>query len=338
MTKITTVPYILFGVLIAVFLITCGKKEQKETAFVVISSDTLSVEELTKLAPDTALPVKKMVLLTSLAKQYTHKKDTAASNVVVKDFRDQLARESGREWTTGSAKNLYRGAQSIRQKLETVSDTRTLETYFNYLLQKSYISSDTGTLAVSLDTSLDFSDTTRAGRKNILASLLCSLFSIDNYLAKVVADFIFSESLLQEDTLSTASLVKGLVYDSAAAAAKKVPRKKARRRNKDNSALALKYRTQESIQRTIIDHIPVIKGIYRKALKKDATMTGIVYVTFRVAASGEVTSATIKTSHITNKEFINPFLDYVKKINFKPIPEEVGPMTFDFPFEFKPEL
>jgi len=107
---------------------------------------------------------------------------------------------------------------------------------------------------------------------------------------------------------------------------------------RDNSALALKFRNQKSIKSTIGKHIPNLEAIYKKELKIDPSMSGVIYVTFRVGPSGEVISAVVKSSEIGNSSFINPFLDYVKEIRFKSIPNTVGNMTFDFPFEFKPEI
>jgi TonB family protein len=183
-----------------------------------------------------------------------------------------------------------------------------------------------------------FADTSQTGRKKQLAAILSSLFQVEGNLSNVIAEFISSERTFSRDTTSVEDMVKGLVFDSAAASSEKVQQKKIQPVKKDNSALALKYRSQQSIQKTIREHTPILEGIYKKELKKNANMSGVVYVTFRVAASGEVISATVKSSEIAQRDFINPFLSYVKKINFKAIPETVGPMTFDFPFEFRPEF
>ena len=78
--------------------------------------------------------------------------------------------------------------------------------------------------------------------------------------------------------------------------------------------------------------------LYKQVLKKNSRMQGVVYVTFQVDPSGKTVAATIKSSQINDQKFINSFLEYVQKINFKSVPENVGDMTFNFPFEFKPDL
>jgi hypothetical protein len=47
--------------------------------------------------------------------------------------------------------------------------------------------------------------------------------------------------------------------------------------------------------------------------------------------------ARISKSSINDKEFTDHLSAYVMNIRFKPVPEEVGNMSFEFPFEFNPE-
>lgn len=324
---------------LCVFLVLCGKKKQEE--FVVIDSDTITVEQLSKISPDTVLTpqkIRKLSVMVSIAKQYPIPDDTTGFKETVNDLKDLLSQESGRNWSTDAAEKMYCVAKVIKDKLDTATETGTIKTYLDSLIAKIEIPSDSSSFSFSLDSAVLYPDTLLAGRKKQLATILSSLFCKDEHLSNSIAEFIYSESALVEDTVEVSDMVKGLVFDSAAAAKEKTPITKKAPVQRDNSALALKFRTQQSIQSTISEHIPYLKGIYKKELKKDPDICGTVYVTFRVSPSGEVIWATIKSSEIRNNEFINPFLDYVKKINFKPIPKTIGNMTFDFPFEFKPEL
>jgi TonB family protein len=99
-------------------------------------------------------------------------------------------------------------------------------------------------------------------------------------------------------------------------------------------AMALKYRSRETIQDSIGRHIPNINVLYKKKLKMYPNMEGTVWITFRVDPSGRVISAKVKSSDITEKDFIDPFLAYTQRIHFKSVPQEVGDMSFVFPFEF----
>jgi len=330
--------YALGAVLAGTLLVLCGKKEQEKQEFIVIDTDTISVEELAKMSPDTTLSPKKLGFMVSLAKQCPERADTVAMNEAVNDFTDLLSRESGPDWTNGTAKTLYCASLAIMKKLEESTDGKTIQSYFDSIAARIFLSSDSCPVAFQLDSVDMFADTSQAGRKKQLASILSSLFHVEGNLSNVIAEFICSETVPKPDTKSVDDMVKGLVFDSTAVSLEKVPQKKIQPVKKDKSALALKYRSHQSIQKTIRGHIPILEGIYKKELKKNANMSGVVYVTFRVAASGEVISATVKSSEIAQRDFINPFLGYIKKINFKAIPETVGPMTFDFPFEFRPEL
>ncbi len=325
------------GVLLFMMLFTCGKKEKKQPEFVVVDSDTIPAEELSKMWPESTLTLKKLGLMIFLGKDCPQRADTAAMNEVIVDFTDQLKRESGKEWTNRGAGNLYCAAQAIKSKLNTSKSVQDVQYYLDSLAAKMKLSSDSCPVSFSIDSTAVFTDTSQAGKKKQLASLLSSLFFLETNLSNAIMEFICSESVSRHDTTAVHDLVKGLVFDSAAAAVEKTKKETKKLVPRDNSALALKFRSQQSIQETIAEHIPILKGIYKKELKKNSTMAGIVYVTFRVDASGEVISAAIKSSQITSKDFLNPFLGYMKKITFKPIPETIGAMTFDFPFEFKPE-
>ncbi len=325
------------GAFLFLMVMTCVKKEKKQTEFVVVDSDTIPVEELLKMLPESTLTLKKLGLMITLAKDCPQRVDTAAMNEVIVDFTDQLKRESGKEWTNHGARNLYCAAQAIKNKLNNSKSVQDVQSYLDSLAAKMILSSDSSPVSFSIDSTAVFADTSQAGKKKQLASLLSSLFCLETNLSNVIVEFISSESVSRNDTTAVNDLVKGLVFDSAAAAVEKTKKKTKKLVQRDNSALALKFRSQQSIHETIAKHIPILEGIYKKELKRNSNMAGIVYVTFRVDASGEVISAAIKSSQITSKDFLNPFLDYVKKITFKPIPEKVGAMTFDFPFEFKPE-
>ena len=63
-------------------------------------------------------------------------------------------------------------------------------------------------------------------------------------------------------------------------------------------------------------------------------MKGTVQVCFCVDPSGKVVSAEVRSSDIRQQDFIADLLQYVRTIRFKTIPEDVGEMTFVFPFEF----
>jgi hypothetical protein len=97
--KISVVSFGTFCLLAAFFFISCGKKSQKEKEFVIIDSDTISVEELAKTAPDSALAPERVGLMALLARKCPQFQDTGGINEVVEDFSEQLSRESDKDLT-----------------------------------------------------------------------------------------------------------------------------------------------------------------------------------------------------------------------------------------------
>ena len=145
----------------------------------------------------------------------------------------------------------------------------------------------------------------------------------------LVAGLVSSpEDIKKEELRQRAAALKGASRASSAKP-EEVP---------DNSAAALRFRDQKSIRDSIEKHIPNLKQLYKKNLKLNSRLAGTVVVTIRVGAAGSVIGVRIKSSNIDSKAFLDPLVTYLKTIEFKPIPEKVGAMTFDFPFEFNPEM
>lgn len=324
---------------LCLFLLTCGKKEQAEKEVVIIDSDTISIRKLSEACPDT-VPSKKRIqrlcLTAAVAKQLPPPADTATFKRSVNDLADQLSRESGRVWDKDAAEKMYSASKLVKERLEKNKDVDALKLYIDSLAKKIKIPSDSGLLSSELD--LLCKDSISGTEKKQLASIITSLFCPDERVSNIIVDFMYSENGVMRDTTDIDDLVKGLVFDSTSISKEKQQKQEKELVRRDNSALALKFRNQKSIKSTISKHIPNLEAIYKKELKIDPSMSGVIYVTFRVGPSGEVISAVIKSSEIGNSSFINPFLDYVKEIRFKSIPNTVGNMTFDFPFEFKPEI
>ncbi len=334
-------PIVLCSIWVCLFLAVCGKKPQKELDVIIVESDTIPTYKFNCFFSDTTLVLKRkkqFTAMVTMAKHYPRPVDTLLFKEIVVDLNDQLSRESGRSWSKEAAENLYGASKDIQKKLESATDAKALQAYLDSFANKITLPSDSTPFSFSLNNDINIKDTSHAERKKQLSSIMSSLFYTDKQLSDIVSEFAYSEDVSMINMTQVSDLIKGLVFDSAAASRKKKKKIKRVAVQRENSALALKYRTQQSIQGTISEHTPFLEAIYKKELKKNPNMSGVVYVTFRVASSGEVISAAIKSSQINNNDFLNPLLDYIKKINFLAIPENVGIMTFDFPFEFNQEL
>lgn len=334
---------IFFIFYLCILIVSCGKKEQKAKEFVVLESDTITVEKLSELSPDTILTpkkIKQLAFMVAITKPLPKPADTTIYKEIINDLVDQLSRESGFNWTADEAELLYRASKIIKEKFETATDIHDLKPFIDSIVAGIIISSDDSSYSFSFDFESLPTDTSFKGKKRQLALIFYSLFGLKKDLSIIITDFLYSENILVLDSSDSDidNLIKGLVFDSTSIVQRTAFKSRRVPARRDNSALALKYRSQQSIQNTISKHIPNLKAIYKKELKVHPDMSGIVYVTFRVDLSGKIISATIKSSQIDNSKFLNPFIDYVKRINFKSIPENIGNMTFDFPFEFKPEL
>jgi TonB family protein len=184
------------------------------------------------------------------------------------------------------------------------------------------------------------------------AWLLRTILLVTPEVAGLLADFAgMSQSAPDADSTDLKNMVAGLVSTPESIRREEMRRKAAEAKNastavpsttpaqeSDNSAEALRFRDQNSIRDSIEKHIPDLKQLYKKILKTNSSLAGKVVVTIRVDAAGSIINARIKLSEIDNKAFLDPFVMYVRTIRFKPIPEKVGAMTFDFPFEFNPEM
>jgi len=314
----------------------CGNKKQEVKDIVVVGRDTITCDQLSVLSAskeEAHAKAKQLTLVWALAKQSSQTTDTAGFREVVGDFKDQLSRQSGREWSDDGAAAFYKASRMIKEKLETAKSLDAVKSAIDSIA--GIIKTPSGCNSSPFDYARLFQDSVFSGSEADFAAILSSLFGTDENLSKSIANFIYSEALDSKEAAPVTDLVKGLVFDSAAVKKQQHSLAEKKYEPVENSALALKYRNQESIKTTISGHIPNLEALYKKILKLHPEMSGTVYVTFKVNYAGEVIGATIRTSEIKNETFINPLLEYVKKITFQPVPEKVGNMTFDFPFEFR---
>jgi TonB family protein len=236
-----------------------------------------------------------------------------------------------------AASSVFGAARALRSVVSD-ADSAATATYLDSLHSSIHGLGDSLGRA-PLPSSSFFADTGAAHRMELLATLLRSQLGHTPTAAALVAEFAMADGRALRDSIDMAGVVRGLVRDSTGPGRESVARRPAasRRRRPDNSALALKFRDSQSIKDSIGKHTPNLQALYKRELKRHAGMSGTVYVTFRVAPSGKVLSATIKSTQIEEKDFLVPFIEYAGTMRFKPIPEHVGPMTFEFPFSFTPK-
>jgi TonB family protein len=322
------------GFLPLLVLLSCGKQPGTQ---VVVGGDTMTVEGLLQLRPEGARD--EWVLPGVGVQVILARRDTARQKELTEQLTDQLNLRSDHRWGHEQVSSLYRASIALRHSVDSLDSFGAVIALIDSLRSRLQ-GLPQGLMLDSLAV-----DTLRDEQaqipKEAMARILQSAFRIDAEEAFVLADFVASEEMAAMDSAAVGKMIAGLVWDSAKASENKPRRKKAPARSRvkrpDNSALALRYRPYESIRDSIAKHIPNIRALYRKELKRDQSLEGVVRVAFRISASGEVMSATVVGSDIDEPRFLKPLSGYVRDIRFLPIPEKVGPMSFEFPFEFKSE-
>ncbi|MBD3392716.1 MAG: TonB family protein [Chitinivibrionales bacterium] len=326
---------------VAVFcvLVSCGRKPKEDKPAAVVGADTITVGEIKEIATDTsAASLKRAAMQASLSKRAARPADTARYRKSVDEVAQQLALRTSREWTSSQASSLLNATRALRAEIDTAADPAAVARRVDSLAGSVDLlcRSDTGAAAPESAAAMPvISDTSAQGRRAALAAVIRKAFALSPELADILADFAAEDVEGGRDSMAVKDIVKGLVYEPKEDLAKESMPLSSRRR--DNSAEALRHRTRASIMDSIGRHLPHLEALYKKRLKIHQNIAGTVVVSFRVDAAGRVMSARVVRSDIREDEFLKPFAEYVKTIRFRPIPRRVGPMTFEFPFEFKAE-
>jgi TonB family protein len=174
---------------------------------------------------------------------------------------------------------------------------------------------------------------------NAFNRIVTAVFGVSAEEAVTLVSFIRSDQRkTKSSSVDIGKMVKGIcskgTFPQSASTQKEAPPPELERKN---ALLALRFRPQESIRDSIARHLPDLELIYKKQLKLNEMAGGLVWVVFCVDAEGRVLSATVKSSAIANRQFQQLLAEYVRTIHFKAIPKNIGPMVFEFPFEFKSE-
>jgi hypothetical protein len=328
-------------VTVAMALLTCSSgQHHDQRSACVVGADTVSLVEIQGMAPDSA-PVKEKISRAALQMTLSREAGLPCGNVkdsgLYSDLSNQLSLQTGSAWSAQSAACLYSAAKAVRMKLLALPSAQAVAAYVDSLFS-STVHLDSGvrrSMAVN-DSLLATMDNEKT--RQDLEKLLRSIFHISSKTAVVLADFLISEDL-ENATGGTdvSSYIKGLVADKhhETRQAPTAPVRKAQ--VVQDPKLALKYRPQKLISDSIKKHIPNLEAIYKKQLKIHPNLNGTVWVTFVILPDGSIASTQVHSADIGEKDFLTPFSQYVQRIRFSKIPDPVGPMTFEFPFEFSPE-
>lgn len=335
----TRVSVILFPVLFS-----CGGKKP-EPVVLVFGGDTLSVQQVRRLDPvgtGDSVRFRNVGLRLLLAGALPDSPEDGT----VEACRERLELFSNTEWSSAAAGLLLRAADSILTY--SSSDPQTcavVRSKTRNLMRKITEDIVKPPVVASFDSlmcdSMDFAS--NEGKLFLVGKVL----GVEDEIAKLIMEFVGEEDTSAAlDGVALKHMIDGLVKKKGEEGEKTeketpkgAPGSGLKHRIIDNPDLVMRFRNRESVRDSIEKHIPNLKQLYRKHLKSGGRgLSGKVVATIRVSARGKVINVSIKESDISNRAFLTPFMTYLKTIRFLPVPEKVGAISFDFPFEFTEEL
>jgi hypothetical protein len=306
----------------------------------IVGTDTLSLLDVRAMAPDSAPDKEKIAraaLQVSLSREARLPCGSVKDTGLYSDLSNQLSLQTGTAWPVQSVACLYSAAKAVRMKLAALPTARAVAVYVDSLFSSTVRLDSTVVRHIAANDSLLATLDNKKTRQD-LEKLLRSIFHISAKTAYILADFLISEE--KENAVGgtdVSSYIKGLVADSTHPARRPHEAEATKFAAPQDPKLALKYRPQQLISDSIKKHIPTLEAIYKKQLKTHPNLNGTVWVTFVILPDGTVASTQVHSADIGEKDFLNPFSQYVQRIRFSRIPDNIGPMTFEFPFEFSPE-
>jgi len=315
----------------------CGKKAPG--AFMVIGTDTISALQAHAMAPDTALPDTllriRLIRIYALARGLKAEGGADISDTTANDLAERLSMQASASWTPAAARKLYSAGQALYAVAGRTHSARAAAVYTDSLVAALNIGSAPTALANAQE-----SDSLSPANTAAFCRLLMAVLMVSGNTPATLYDFLGDAGSDSRMSIDVTRMVKGIVFDSAAAAARAASTDHAaaaEHAKSANAAEALRYRNQASIKTSIEKHAVNLKELYKKHLKTNSSMRGTVWINFQVAPNGMVADAVVKMSNIKQPDFLDALLGYVRQIQFSPIPEKVGRMSFVFPFEFAPE-
>jgi len=103
----------------------------------------------------------------------------------------------------------------------------------------------------------------------------------------------------------------------------------------DDTSVVHPRRNQKAIKEVVATHRGSLDFIYKKALRNNPTLKGIVIIEFTIAANGDVTGGRIASSSVKDPSFEEQVLKRILTWKFPPL-QDSGNTVVSFPIEFSP--
>jgi hypothetical protein len=319
----------------------CGHgKQPRMGKELVIGSDTVTQSIINRLVPDSLSQDRKKdraELELFLAYSFPGFSGSNPDSRIKGDLAEQLSRISGDSWNAEAAGYLYSSAKVLICFLESTDKDSLLAKITGVYVNDSVVKRNIIERLVSIRNS--------NGKNVHPEKAVVELFYLNNDMARIVIEFVYTAEKACPSAKGNTS-IKGLISNGIRSDAISTASHTTVSRSRpvvsaivtDDVKEFLKYRSQQSIKDSIQKHIPDLEAMYKKYLKMHTDMAGTVWVTFEINTDGSVASAKVRTSQISEQDFLLPFHSYITtKIRFLPVPGRVGTMTVEFPFDFTPE-
>jgi len=101
----------------------------------------------------------------------------------------------------------------------------------------------------------------------------------------------------------------------------------------DDTSVVHPRRSQKAIKEVVATHRGSLDFIYKKALRNNPTLKGVVIIEFTIAANGDVTGGRIASSTVKDPSFEEQVLKRILSWKFPPLPDS-GNTVVSFPIEF----
>jgi len=94
------------------------------------------------------------------------------------------------------------------------------------------------------------------------------------------------------------------------------------------------FRRPMAIKEVIDRNQVELRYLYNRLLRGGATVSGKIIVNITIKPDGTIQNPTLVRSELSNQEFEQQVLERIRDWKFEPVPENLGDLTVNYPFEF----
>jgi TonB family protein len=94
------------------------------------------------------------------------------------------------------------------------------------------------------------------------------------------------------------------------------------------------FRRPSALKRTIDDYSGELRYVYNKRLRTGIKLSGKMLIEIHVSPQGTITTARVLQSNMGDAQFEQTVLTQIQGWKFKPVPDSLGEVTVNYPFEF----